>query len=272
MVTSRYIDPTTDFGFKRLFGQEDSKDILKSFLQAVLNLPRPIAELTYMPGEQLPDSASERSGIYDIYCIDSVGQRFVVEMQRLRQSFFKDRSLYYATFPITQQIRRGETDFPFRLLPIYVIAILNFAMDSDPRYLRRVELRDSETHQLFYDKLFLVYIELPKFRRSLDEHLSPGDEWIYLLRNLPELESIPAALDKEPFTRAFQISEEAALSPAERQRYEASLQRTLDERGVYLTGRRDARLEIARALRARGLDSAEISQITGLSAEELDTL
>lgn len=76
----RYIDPRTDFGFKRLFGQEDGKDILKQFLFDVLDLPHPIAELNYIPSEQLPSSPAKRRGIYDIYCVDTMGRRFIVEM------------------------------------------------------------------------------------------------------------------------------------------------------------------------------------------------
>ena len=82
----RYIDARTDFGFKRLFGQEDSKDILKQFLLDILALPHPIAELTYIPLEQLPASPEERRGIYDIYCVDTMGRRFIVEMQQVKQS------------------------------------------------------------------------------------------------------------------------------------------------------------------------------------------
>src|SRR3954468_14940507 len=104
---ARYIDPKTDFGFKRLFGQEDSKGILKQFLFDVLELPHPIQDLTYIPPEQLPASPEDRTGIYDVYCVDTVGQRFIVEMQRGWQVYIKDRVLYYATFPIIQQAQKG---------------------------------------------------------------------------------------------------------------------------------------------------------------------
>ena len=103
----RYIDLRTDFGFKRLFGREDSKDILKQFLVDILALPYPIAELTYIPVEQLPASPAERRGIYDVYCIDTMGQRFIVEMQQVRQLHIKERALYYSTFAITYQAQRG---------------------------------------------------------------------------------------------------------------------------------------------------------------------
>jgi predicted transposase/invertase (TIGR01784 family) len=288
MFRSRYIDPTTDFGFKRLFGQEDSKQILKAFLEAVLELPRPIADLSYIPAEQLPTAALFGGGIYDVYCVDTEGQRFIVEMQRGRQVHFKERSLYYATFPITQQVQRGETEYPFWLLPIYIIGVLNFRLDDDPRHLRRIQLCDSETGTLFYHKLTFVYIELPKFQAELTRSLSPADQWVYMLRHMPALMDIPTELDQEPFTQAFERAEEAALSPDERIRYERSRKDTLDERGRIMSARqeglqeglqegrqegaREKALEIARALLRQGVEQAAIIQATGLSPEDLEQL
>lgn len=272
MISTRYIDPTTDFGFKRLFGREDSQEILKAFLLAVLKLPHPIAELTYLPTEQLPNIPDDRLGIYDVYCIDTSGRRFIVEMQRNRQSYFKERSLYYATFPIAQQVQKGDKDPPFALLPIYVIAVLNFAIDNDTQYIRRIQLTNVETGKVFYDKLTFVFIELSKFTGALDQLQDDIDRWIYLLRHMPSLQDIPAELAHAPFPQAFKIAEQAALSPEEHLRYEASLKRTLDERSIYFTGRQDEKVQIARGLLARNLDPQTISAVTGLSAEDLQRL
>jgi hypothetical protein len=104
---TRFIGPKTDFGFKRLFGQEDSKDILKQFLTDVLELAYPIDDLEYIPSEQLPTLPGERTGVYDIYCVDTVGQRFIVEMQRGWQLYIKDRMRFYVAFPILHQGRKG---------------------------------------------------------------------------------------------------------------------------------------------------------------------
>ena len=224
---SRYIDPKTDFGFKRLFAQEDSKDILKQFLFDVLKLTHPIEELTYIPNEQLPQGADERIGVYDVYCKDVIGQRFIVEMQRANQTFIRDRVLYYSTFPIIHQAKKG-TSWQFELMPIYCIAIMNFTIDTGTAYLRRVQLMDTDAKTLFYDKLTYVYIELPRFGKALHEVSSEADKWIYLLKNMPELQDIPAELANEPFTHAFEMAEQSALSPRERLLYEASLKSARD--------------------------------------------
>jgi predicted transposase/invertase (TIGR01784 family) len=177
----RYIDPRTDFGFKRLFGQEDSKDILRQFLFDVLALPHPIQELTFIPPEQLPRSPEDRRGIYDVYCVDTMGRRFIVEMQQGLQVNIKERALYYSTFAVTYQAQRGA-DWQFNLLPVYCIAILDFVMmDNDARHVRRIELLDIETKAVFYEKLTFVFIELAKFDRPLPE-ASPADKWVYLCR------------------------------------------------------------------------------------------
>ncbi|MBI4770069.1 MAG: Rpn family recombination-promoting nuclease/putative transposase [Chloroflexi bacterium] len=279
----RYIDPTTDFGFKRLFGQEDSKEILKGFLFDILELPRPIADLTYIPTEQVPPSPEARLGVYDLYCTDTAGQHFIVEMQKRRQVHFKERFLYYSTFPITRQAERGTT-WVFELLPVYCIGILDFTLDRDPRYLRRVQLADTQTGDVFYDKLTFVFVELPKFERPLESLAAAADRWVYLLKHLPELQNIPAELAAEPFTRAFEIAREAALSPEERLQYEASLKIARDNRAVLEAlgeeerekglkeGQVAGKKEVARTMLGRGLERALILELTGLSEEELAAL
>lgn len=272
---ARYIDLRTDFGFKRLFGREDSKDILKQFLFDVLELPYPIQELTYIPQEQLPATSQERRGIYDVYCVDTMGRRFIVEMRRDLLANIKERALYYSTFAITYQAQRG-LDWQFALLPVYCVVVLDYDMDEDTRYLRRVQLMDSERNTVFYEKLTFVYIELSKFKPPTGA-MTSADKWIYLLRYMPELQDIPAELAEEPFNQAFTIAEEAALSAEERWLYEGNLKqaRTLyaqlaaaEEEGRVAGEHRKA-LEIAQSLLAQGMDVAFVTQITGISQEGL---
>jgi len=231
--------------------------------------------LTYLPTEQLPPSPDDRVTVYDVYCTDESGQRFIVEMQRNWQLHFKERTLYYNTFPITHQVEKGGR-WEYDLLPIYCLGILNFRMDDDPRYLRRVQLADVDTGETFYDKLTFVFIELPKFDRSLAQLETAAERWVYLLKRLPELQDIPAELAQEPFTRTFAIAEQAALSPQERWMYEASLKRARDDRATLESavwkGREETRQAIARSMLAEGLDVAFVVRITGLPEEEMAAL
>jgi predicted transposase/invertase (TIGR01784 family) len=191
----------------------------------------------------VPDVATERTGIYDVYCTDTEGNHFLVEMQRNRQIYFKERALYYATFPITQQVRKGEREHPFKLLPIYVTSVLSFRMDNGPDYLQRVQLVNTRTGKVFYNNLTFVFIELPRFTKTLEQLETGTDRWLYLLRHMPELSEIPERLQADPYRLMFQLAEEAALSPSERMSYHGSLKQTLDERGWYHTGRQEGREE-----------------------------
>jgi predicted transposase/invertase (TIGR01784 family) len=228
-IMSRFISPITDFGFKKLFGEEGSKEILRSFLFHILNLKSEIADISFLPQEQIPSAEDERLGIYDLYCIDEKGNRFIVEMQRASQMYFKDRSIYYSTFPLAQQAQRGDWDY--QLNAVYCIGILNFSLTEDFRYIRTCKICDIETHEVFYDKLTFVYIELPKFNKKLIELVSSADKWIYFLKHLSELEEIPGELSEEPMNTAFRMAEIAAYNEAERFAYQRSLKRFRDLRG-----------------------------------------
>jgi predicted transposase/invertase (TIGR01784 family) len=298
----RYLDPTTDFGFKRLFGRSDSpesKTILKAFLHDILELPHPIAELTYIPQEQLPESPAERTGIYDIYCVDEQGNRFIVEMQRNFMRYYKERALFYATFPIIHQIRKG-TNYDFSLLPVYSVNIMRYKIDEEPHTVRRIRLANVETGRVFYEGLTFVFVELPKFTRTLEQVTTPTERWLYLLKHLPEMEEIPPTFQEEPFPQAFEIARLAALSEKDREIYHHVMKRVSDEKEVLETqfvmgretgrmegrkegeergrkagqeeGRKQEKREMARAMLVKGMDRTTVAEITGLSEEDLAAL
>src|SRR3989339_1777886 len=98
-----YVNPFTDFGFKKLFGEEVNKDLLIDFLNNLLLGEQQIKDLTYLKNEHLSSSDTERKAIFDLYCENERGEKFIVELQKAKQNFFKDRSVYYSTFPIQEQ-------------------------------------------------------------------------------------------------------------------------------------------------------------------------
>ncbi|NJN68197.1 MAG: Rpn family recombination-promoting nuclease/putative transposase [Chloroflexaceae bacterium] len=291
----RYLDPTTDFGFKRLFGREESKEVLKGFLFDILALPHPIADLTYLTAEQLPASPAERIGIYDIYCTDTSGSRFIVEMQRSPFRYFKERALFYATFPIIQQIKKGTT-YDFQLLPVYCISVLRYQMDEEPGWMRRIQLANLETCKVFYEGLMFVFLELPKFTLPLQAVATPTEKWLYLLKHLPELETVPSSLATEPFPQAFQIAELAAMTPKEREVYDETLKRVSDEQLILEShfekgreegfekglekgleeglekGREEEKRANARSMLAEGIAPMTVARVTGLPVDEVEAL
>ena len=272
----KYMDATTDFGFKKLFGEEESKPVLKQFLFDLLELPSPIVELTFLPSEQRPPTPQERKGVFDVYCRDESGRRFIVEMQKTRQHYFKDRALFYSTFPIRQQAERGDWDY--QLNAVYCVGILNFTFDDDDdEYISYIQLMNRKKYRVFTEKLTFVYVELPKFTLTMDELQTNTDKWIYFIKHAPELESVPQALEAEPFDLAFHLAELAQLNEVDRYYYEGSLKEYRDRYAGEQTAREEGReigqsertLEIAQALIAQQIPLETILRVTGLTAAEL---
>jgi predicted transposase/invertase (TIGR01784 family) len=219
----RYINPHTDFGFKRLFGTEANKDILQNFLQALLKSKDKITGLSYLNAEQLGRSEDDRKAVYDIYCETEHGEKFIVEMQRAPQDFFIDRSIFYSTFPIQAQAKRGEK-WDFKLNAIYTVGILNFTFkenkeDKEYQHIHHVQLSDTETKKVFYDKLTYVYIELPKFNLREDELKTMLDKWTFVLKNLSNLTDRPKALQETVFKHLFKLAEIEQMSEPEKWEY-----------------------------------------------------
>jgi len=155
-LTERYINPFTDFGFKRLFGSEPNKDLLIDFLNQLLPAHHNIKDLTYADKEQMPMSEYDRKAIFDIYCTNEKGESFIVEIQKAKQNFFKDRSVYYSTFPIQKQAQTGQWDY--QLAAVYTVGILDFVFDEskgNTEVMSFVQLKNQK-NQVFYDKLTFI--------------------------------------------------------------------------------------------------------------------
>jgi predicted transposase/invertase (TIGR01784 family) len=168
-LQEKYINPFTDFGFKRLFGSEPNKDLLIDFLNQLLPSHHKIAQLTYADKEHLPLTEYERKAIFDIYCQNEKGERFIVEIQKAKQHYFKDRSVYYTSFPIQKQARTGLWDY--QLSAVYTVGILDFVFEEDKdskEIMHFVQLKDQE-NRVFYDKLTFIYLEMPKFSKTESE-------------------------------------------------------------------------------------------------------
>ena len=222
-LKDRYVNPYTDFGFKKLFGTEMNKDLLISFINSLLNGKEVVKDLTYLNTEHLGTSEADRKAVFDVYCENENGEKILVEMQRGEQQFFKDRSLYYATFPIREQGQKGEWNY--RLKAVYVIGILNFKFDEqgDGYYHHEVKLMDTRTKEVFYDKLTFIYLEMPKFNKKEEELNGMFEKWLFVLRNLSRLLERPKALQERVFTKLFEAAEIAKFTKAEYDSYEESL-------------------------------------------------
>ena len=298
MNGAKYINPYTDFGFKKLFGTPLNKDLLISFLNSLFDGKEVVRDLTYLNGESLGNGYGDRRAIFDVYCENEQGETFIVEMQKAEQQFFKDRSVFYSTFPIQNQGKKGIWNF--KLKGVYTIGILDFVFPNheypQDSLRHEVKLVDVDDKHVFYDKLTFLYLEMPKFTKEEEELKTLYDKWLFVLHNLSRLMKRPATLQERIFTRLFEQAEIARYTPEERQDYEDSLKVYRDMKNVLDTaelrglekgrkeGRREGRKEgieqgtfeerrkNAKAMKALGLPLETIVKVTGMSADDIDKL
>ena len=245
-IRERYINPYTDFGFKKLFGTELNKDLLISFLNALLDGKKDeIKDVKYLNSELLGDGYGDRRAVFDVYCMTEGGGRFIVEMQKAEQAYFKDRSVYYSSFAIREQAPKGPWDY--HLEDVYTVGLLNFTFPDDEypadSYVHEVKLKDNEDNHIFYDKLTFIYLEMPKFTKTESELVTMFDKWMFALRNLYRLMERPAALQDRIFTRLFEQAEIARFDEQERREYQESIKDYWDYYSTMTTAHQKGRAE-----------------------------
>ena len=273
----KYINPFTDFGFKKLFGEELNKDLLLDFLNELLKEEQgQIKDLTYLKNEHLGTTEVDRKAIFDLYCENEKGEKFIVELQKTKQKFFKDRTLYYSTFPIREQAQRA--DWIYELKAVYTIAILDFVFDEDrnlpDKFRYDVKLTDIDTNKVFYDKLTFIYLEMPKYNKTIDQLETRFDKWLYVIRNLNKLDRIPDKLREQIFDKLFETAEIAKFTPEQVRSYEDSLKYYRDIKASLDTkfeeGKIEGKIEIAKNLISKGFSISQIIELTGLTKEEIE--
>ena len=294
-IEERYISLLTDFGFKRIFGTTPNKDLLINFLNSLFEGFQVIKDVKYLNSEHVGDVYAERKAIFDVYCENERGEKFIVEMQNAYQRYFKDRSLFYSTFPIREQAPKGA-DWNFKLDHVYTVALLNFdlkeeAFDQDDIN-HDVGLLDKKTHKVFNDKLSFKYVEIAKFDKTEDELVTLYDKWLYVLKNLSRLDKRPAALKEKIFSKLFGEAEIAKFTPTELKEYEDSLKAYRDVKNSIDTalekgreegrvegreegraeGREQRNIEIAKKMLAAGMDIDTVINMTDLSKSEIEKL
>jgi predicted transposase/invertase (TIGR01784 family) len=288
-MQDKYVNPFTDFGFKKIFGEEPNKDLLIDFLNQVLPQHHQIKDLTYLNTEHLGIAELDRRAMFDLYCEAPSGEKFIVEMQKAKQNFFKDRSVYYATFPIQQQAKKGEI-WNYELSAVYFVGILDFVFSeniNNNEVLHEVKLKN-DYGKIFYDKLTFIYLEMPKFTKSLDELETTFDKWLYVLKHLPKLQERPLKLQERVFGKLFELAQIGKFNREEMTKYEESLKVYWDMNAVIETAKDDAfdegkiegkiegklegKMDVARKLIEEKLTDDFIEKITGLSLAEIKNL
>ena len=282
-MKAKYINPYTDFGFKKIFGEEASKPQLIDFLNALLPEQNKIIDLTFKNTAQLGLTDLDRKAIYDIYCENDKGEKFIVELQKAKQNYFKDRTIYYSTFPIREQAEKGEWNY--NLKAVYCIGILDFTFDdyeNEPEkseFLHTIKLKNQHGN-VFYNKLTYVYLEMPNFTKAENQLENRLDKWLYFIKHLEDFQNIPVIFRDEVFEQAFEKAELANFGQADLDKYENSLKIYRDLKGVIDTafdegnieGKIEGMLDMAKMMKAEGEPLEKIIRYTGLSEEEISRL
>ena len=300
----KFINPFTDIGFKRIFGQEINKDLLIDFLNALLEGEKRVTDITFLDKEQIPLYEEDRMLIYDIYCTDQNGEQFIVEMQNKGQIHFRERAIYYLSQAVARQGERG-VDWRFDLKAVYGVFFMNFRPDWTTRKLRTdIVLADRDTHEQFSDKMRYIFLELPSFTKEENECENNFERWIYVLKNMETLQRLPFKARNAVFRKLEQIVDIASLSKEDRMKYDESIKAYRDklvvtayaeetgwargreeglseglEKGMkqglvkgIQQGLSEGKLEVARNMKADGFPTETIVRYTGLAPEVIERL
>ena len=295
-----FINPFTDIGFKRIFGQEFSKPLLLDFLNNLLVGERKIENITFLDKEMPRDIEGERSIIYDVLCETETGEKIIVEMQNQRQPFFKQRSIFYASEAISRQARKGR-EWRFDIKAVYLIAFLNFTLeDIGTTFRTDVALLDMRTKEVFSDKIRLIYLQLPYFNKEADECENDFERWIYVLKNMETINRLPWTAKSAVFKRLEEIAEVRALTKEEQMQYDHALKVYRDNYNTFQgaieegmkegrekglkegreegikegreEGKADKTKEIVQNMKKMGMSIEQIAQACGISVEEAEKL
>lgn len=249
---ARFINPFTDIGFKRIFGQEISKPLIINFLNSLLLGEEHITNITFLDKEQPALFEDDRSLIYDIYCETDKNKNIIVEMQNKSQPYFKNRSVYYVSEAIARQGEKGS-GWRYNIDAVYLVAFLNFCpMDFEKKFRTDAMLKDIESNMVFSDKIRMTFMQLPLFTKEADDCCTDFDKWIYVLKNMETLTRLPWAAQSSVFKKLEQIADVASLSRQERMKYDEGLRKYRDTLSVLEGAKQDGLAEGLAEGRAKG--------------------
>ena len=297
-----YINPLTDFGFKRIFGDEE---IMMDFLNDLIEPKSPITSIEFIDKDAVATNKYERGVIYDLRCKTADGNEIIVEMQKGEQQYFADRILYYLSRSIAPQGYKGKqlkdleaekkqfVSWDFNLKPVYGVFFLNFELSGyEPCPLRKIQFTINGTDKVFCDKVRAYTIELPDYRDYKESDCKTHlDYWNYIMTHMETMNTqLPFLNEKPIFNKVASIASMAAMHSDELQLYMDSVDayRTTmaafafsemkgEERGIAIGEERERELQLKKQeqerisnitrMRSKGLDSEAIADFLDLPLE-----
>ena len=278
---ARFIDPRVDWAFKRIFGSEDTKECLITFLNGLFEDELVIKDVTFAKTEKLGLRPDDRGVVFDVYCVTNEDKHIIVEMQKKEQEYFADRALYYTARAIVQQGVRGIWDY--HLAPVYTVCFMDFVSDSPvlKKFRTDLVLTDLQTRQRVSDRMRIVYLQLPLFDKHTEaECMDIFDCWIYIVKNMNMFEQMPFSEKYPVFRKLAEIGDLRKLSREELELYDEDIKNMRD---IYATRKFDEKkgMEIGMAKgmekgMAKGIEKEKIATAyrllsMGLSDEQVST-
>jgi predicted transposase/invertase (TIGR01784 family) len=264
----KFVDIKNDVAFRKIFGNENRKEVLISFLNAVLllNENNRIVNVDILTPYQLPEIKGSKVTIVDVKAKDQNDKVYIVEMQVADIEGFDKRVLYYASKSYSAQISRG--DEYEKLNPTYFIGILDFEVTKNTGYVSRHKIIDIETQENYIKDIEFNFIELPKFNKTEVELNTVIDQWVYFLKNAENLEVKPDNLLDDGLKFAYEDADKHNWTKAELEAYDYVLMREQDEKGRLSKVQKD----IARRLITLGRPNEEIVIATELTILQIERL
>ena len=308
---SRFADPTVDFAFKRVFGTDRYKAATIGLLNSLIT-ERTIVDVHFLNTEVIGETADSRKACIDVLCEDQDGTRFIVEMQKARQTNFRQRTLFYSSRLISMAGERGR-DWDYSLPDTYVVSFLKFGMRSlgldaeipEDAYILRYSLKEERSGTRMPGSTEFIFLGIEDFNKKDRELVGYPEKWLYLLGRTGFLEEIPSECDGDAvFSAYFEACERAGFSKDDETTYVKDMMTDLDilnaRRLAVKEGREEGRAEgraegreegreeghqegfqqgrleerngIALRMLALGLEENLIAKSTGLSVEQIRIL
>ena len=264
----KFVDVTNDVAFRKIFGNENRKEVLISFLNAVLLLSdnNKIVSVDILTPYQLPKLKGGKVTTVDVKAKDQHGKNYIVEMQVAEVDGFDKRVLYYASKSYSSQIDRG--DLYEKLNPTFFIGILDFIITQNSDYISRHKIVDIETGENLISDIEFNFIELPKFNKNVDELKTIIDQWVYFIKNAENLNVIPDNVDDDGLRIAYEDAAKHNWTKEELEAYDNIFIREQDDRGRFTIINK----KLAKKLLKSNLSDEDIAEYTELSLEVIQKL
>jgi predicted transposase/invertase (TIGR01784 family) len=272
----QFVDIKNDIAFRKIFGNENKKIILISFLNAVMKLKGKdaIEAVEILNPYQLPIIKNLKASIIDVKAKDKKGKTYIIEMQVAEPDGLDKRLLYYASKEYSQQIESGEQYT--ELKPVIFIGIFDFKFTIGEKYLSHHAVCDVENGERTIIDMDFYFVELPKFTKQLEDLIEITDKWIFFIKEVENLTVIPENVDDEGLKEAYHDANKHSWEKEELEAYDYAAMREQDERGKLVhaekKGAKNSKIEIAREMKNEGEPIEKIIKYTGLTADEISEI